>query len=164
MIRPIENVFTDFPDYGCFACDPRNSLGLRMKFFADDERGEVFVRMKPEEHFSGFPGIVHGGVQCALMDEVGFWAMFDRLKKIGLTAKIDMELMSPVRTSSEILVRGRIDEVRGKKVFLSAEILDDGGRVCARSKIVYHVPKRRLALRLLGSERFSEKFLAYLED
>ena len=57
MIREIENIFLDFPDYGCFACDPRNKLGLRLKFFADDEKEDVFTTFNPETHLEGFPGI-----------------------------------------------------------------------------------------------------------
>ena len=57
MIREIENIFLDFPGYGCFACDPRNDKGLRLKFFADDEKGDVFTKIVPEKHLQGFPGI-----------------------------------------------------------------------------------------------------------
>lgn len=94
MIREIENIFLDFPGYGCFACDPRNTHGLRLRFYADDEKGDVYTRTTPEKHLQGFPGILHGGIQCALVDEVAFWTMFDRYKKIALTAKIEMEFLS----------------------------------------------------------------------
>ena len=56
MIREIENIFLDFPGYGCFACDPRNKLGLRLKFFADEKNGDVFTKITPEKHFEGFFG------------------------------------------------------------------------------------------------------------
>ena len=87
MIREVENAFVDFPGNRCFACHPDNEHGLRLKFFADDERGEVFTKITPEHKFAGFPNILHGGIQSALLDEVAFWTMFDKLKKIGLTTK-----------------------------------------------------------------------------
>jgi len=164
MIREIENVFIDFPDYGCFACDPRNDLGLRMRFFADDERGEVFTRIKPEEHFAGFPGILHGGVQCALVDEVAFWAMFDRLKRIGVTVKVEMDFLNAVKTSSSLEVRGKIERIQGRRVFVNVKILSEEGEVCTRAKVVYYIPKKEIAFKIMGRERFKEKFLKYLED
>ncbi len=164
MIREIENVFIDFPGYGCFACDPRNNLGLKMKFFADDEKEEVFVKIKPEEHFSGFPGILHGGVQCALVDEVAFWAMFDRLKKIGVTLKVEMDFQNVVKTTEQLEIRGKIDKIQGRRIFVSASILNDRNEVCTRSRVVYFVPRRQVLFKIMGEERFTEKFLKYLED
>jgi uncharacterized protein (TIGR00369 family) len=164
MPREIENVFTDFPGYGCFACDPRNTLGLRMKFFADDEKDEVFVRIKPEEHFSGFPGILHGGVQCALVDEVAFWAMFDKLKRIGVTSKVEMEFLSPVPTSSLLEIRGKIDKIQGRRVFVSVSILNEDGEVCTRSRVTYYIPRKEILFKIMGKERFTPKFMKYIED
>lgn len=61
MPREIKNPFPDLPGYRCFGCDPENNLGLRMKFYADDEKGEVFTTIKPEYHFSGFPASFTAG-------------------------------------------------------------------------------------------------------
>ncbi len=164
MVREIENVFVDFPGYGCFACDPRNNLGLRMKFYADDETEEVFTRIKPEEHFAGFPGILHGGVQCALVDEVAFWAMFDKLKKIGVTVRVEMDFLNAVKTPSLLEVRGRIDRIQGRKVFVNASIIDEKKVICTRAKVAYYIPKKEMLFRIMGKERFTEKFLKYLEE
>jgi acyl-coenzyme A thioesterase PaaI-like protein len=163
MIREIENIFLDFPGYGCFACDPRNNHGLRLKFFADDEKGDVFTRIAPEKHLQGFPGILHGGIQCALVDEVAFWTMFDKIKKIALTAKIDMEFLRPVGISSELEVRGRIAEEDGRRVAVDVVIYEQN-KVCTRSRVDYIIPKRDVTLRVMGKERFTEKFKKYLDD
>jgi acyl-coenzyme A thioesterase PaaI-like protein len=164
MIHEIENVFIDFPGYGCFACDPRNNLGLRMKFYADDEKEDVFVRIKPEDHFSGFPGILHGGVQCALVDEVAFWAMFDRLKKIGLTMKVEMDFLNAVKTSSFLEIRGKVDKIQGRRVSVTANILNDENEICTRSRVAYYIPRKEVLFKIMGRERFTEKFWKYLED
>jgi Uncharacterized protein, possibly involved in aromatic compounds catabolism len=159
MIREIENVFVDFPGYGCFACDPRNSLGLRMRFYADDEKEEVFTRIEPEEHFSGFPGILHGGIQCALIDEVAFWAMFDKLKKIALTVKVEMDFLNPVRTSSMLEARGKIDKIQGRRVFVGVSILNGKDEVYTRGRVVYYIPSKEVLFKIMGRERFTEKLL-----
>lgn len=164
MVREIENIFLDFPGYGCFACDPRNELGLRLKFFADDDKGEVFTKITPDTHLEGFPGILHGGIQCALMDEVAFWTMFDKYKKIALTSGINMEFLRPVGASSELTVIGAIEKENGSKITVSARIVDGSGKVCTRSTVDYVITKRAVTYRIMGKERFTEKFQQYLED
>lgn len=164
MIREIENIFLDFPGYGCFACDPRNQLGLRLKFFADEERGDVFTKFKPEEHLQGFPGILHGGIQCALIDEVAFWTMFDQFKKIALTTKLDMEFLRPVDASSELTIRGKVTEAKRRKVRVEVSILNNKNKVCTKSTVDYTITKKEMTYKIMGKERFTEKFQKYLED
>lgn len=163
MIREIENIFLDFPGYGCFACDPRNTHGLRLRFYADDEKGDVYTRTTPEKHLQGFPGILHGGIQCALVDEVAFWTMFDRYKKIALTAKIDMEFLRPVGAASEIEVRGRIADEDGRKIGVEV-IIYEQQKVCTKCRVDYIIPRKEVTMRVMGKERFTEKFKKYLDD
>ena len=164
MDRQLENAFIDFPGYGCFACDPRNNMGLRLKFFADDEKGEVYTKITPEHHLQGFPGILHGGIQCALMDEVAFWTMFDKYQKIALTAKMDMEFLRPVGTDAELTVRGKIQEENGRKVSVTVSIFNENNKVCTRSRVDYTIPKREVTYKIMGKEKFTEKFQKYLTD
>ena len=164
MIREVKNEFLDFPDNNCFACHPNNDLGLKLKFFADDETGEVFTKVKPADHFAGFPGILHGGVQCALVDEVAFWAMFDKIKKIGLTTKVEINYIKKVDSSMELEVRGKISKIRGRHVVVDTKIINDKGIECTSSKVTYFLPKKDIVFDVLGEERFNEKFLSYIED
>lgn len=164
MIREIENIFLDFPDYGCFACDPRNNLGLRLKFFADDEEGVVFTKFTPEQHQEGFPGIVHGGIQCALIDEVAFWTMFDKHRKIALTSKLEMEFLRPVQGKSELTIRGKIVEAQGRIVTVEVILMNDNNKVCTRSRVDYTITKREVTYKIIGREKFTEKFQKFLED
>ncbi len=164
MIREIENTFLDFPGYGCFACDPRNELGLRLKFFADDDKGEVFTKITPDKHLEGFPGILHGGIQCALMDEVAFWTMLDKYQKIALTTNINMDFMRPVGASSELTVIGTIDNENGSKISVNVRIIDGSGKVCTKGRVDYVIPKRAVTYRIMGKERFTGKFQKYLDD
>lgn len=164
MIREVENIFLDFPGYGCFACDPRNGHGLRLKFFADDDNGEVFTKITPSGHFQGFPGILHGGIQCALVDEVAFWTMFDKYKKIALTTNINMEFLSPVGLSGELTVTGKVAREEGRKIGVDVRIINPSGKVCTKSSVDYIIPKKEVTMRIMGKERFTPKFTQYLED
>ena len=102
MIREIENVFVDFPDNNCFACHPHNHYGLQLKFFADDETGEVFTRVKPKGYFAGFPGILHGGIQCALPSL--------EVSNISLSPEV---ILAPINSSSSRIFNAMIPPMRG---------------------------------------------------
>jgi uncharacterized protein (TIGR00369 family) len=134
-----------------------------LRFYADDEKGDVYTRTTPEKHLQGFPGILHGGIQCALVDEVAFWTMFDRYKKIALTAKIDMEFLRPVGAASEIEVRGRIADVDGRKIGVEV-IIYEQQKVCTKCRVDYIIPGKEVTMRVMGKERFTEKFKKYLDD
>ena len=55
-------------DYCCFGCAPDNVAGLHMEFFRDGE--EFWSEWSPKEQFDGWKGVVHGGIQVTLMDEI----------------------------------------------------------------------------------------------
>ena len=58
----------DTTDYQlCFACGLRNPYGLHMVFRLDG--GTVVSDFQPHEEHQGFPGIIHGGIVAAVLDE-----------------------------------------------------------------------------------------------
>lgn len=92
----------------CFACGLENPIGLKMAFYEDDE-GRVVANFTPGEEHQGYPGVVHGGIVTALLDEVlgrvaiaaGRWMMTGRLNirfrrpiPVGETLTIVGEAMS----------------------------------------------------------------------
>ncbi len=163
MIREVENSFLDFPGNNCFACHPNNNHGLKLQFFADDDKNEVFTSIKPELHFNGFPGILHGGVQCALVDEVAYWAMFDSIKKIGLTAKIDLSYLKPVPMNTELVVSGKISNHEKRRVEVET-VIKAGEEILTKASVLYFLPNRKALFKVFDEENFNEKFLSYIMD
>lgn len=164
MIREVENSFLDFPGNNCFACHPHNRHGLKLKFFADDEKEEVFTVITPESHFNGFPGILHGGIQCALIDEVAYWALFDKIKKIGLTAKIDIRYLKPVPMDTELIVTAKIKLMNKRNATVETAIKDHDNEVFTTGEVLYFLPNRKVLFKVFGEENFNEKFLSYIMD
>jgi len=70
----------------CFVCGLENPIGLKMAFY-EDEEGRVVAEFTPGEEHQGYPGVVHGGIVTALLDETlgrvaiasGRWMMTGRL-------------------------------------------------------------------------------------
>jgi uncharacterized protein (TIGR00369 family) len=135
-IREIAHPFLDMEGFNCFACCPENKHGLRMKFYADEEVGEVFSRVKPVVEHAGYPGVLHGGIQATLLDEVAFWAIWDKIGKPALTSRMEIEFKRPVSMSSEVEARARVTEVRRKLAIVDTWLTVDA-QIKTRARVVY---------------------------
>ena len=58
----------DTTDYQrCFVCGQRNPFGLHLVFRLDNQT--VVAEFQPREEHQGFPGVIHGGIVAAVLDE-----------------------------------------------------------------------------------------------
>jgi acyl-coenzyme A thioesterase PaaI-like protein len=126
-------------DPSCFGCGEAHPAGLRMTPPASEgaERHETVVRF--DERHQGGPGIVHGGVVAAALDEAaGLLATWYRFPTV--TARIFVRYRRPVAINAELLVRAWVESVRGRRIHVEAELVD-GADVLAEAKAAFlHVP------------------------
>ena len=52
----------------CFGCGRDNTIGLKLDFHQEGE--SVRAEFIPGEMYQGWPGVVHGGLICTMLDEV----------------------------------------------------------------------------------------------
>ncbi len=116
----------------CFVCGTENPHGLRVRFRDDGEK--VFCELTPEQHHQGWPGVLHGGIISAVLDEtIGRVAfLHDRWVQTGrLTLKFvrPAPLFVPLRATGH-LVRNhrRLMEMKGDLV------IADTGEVLAEAE------------------------------
>ena len=67
----------------CFGCSPKNPDGLQMKVLMSREGCISYIKVP--EKFSGFDGIVHGGIIATLLDEIAAWTLLVHIKKLCLS-------------------------------------------------------------------------------
>lgn len=108
----------------CFACGPANGHGLGLKFhpLAD---GSVEARFSCDAMFAGYPGMMHGGIICMLLDG----AMTNCLFAGGVaavTVDLQVRFRSPVVLSSPAIVRAWCDPGTPPVHRLSAEVTQGG--------------------------------------
>jgi len=53
----------------CFVCGRENNVGLKVKWDEHPEAGELRGTVTIPEHFNGYPGVTHGGIVAAVLDE-----------------------------------------------------------------------------------------------
>jgi len=128
----------------CFLCGTQNPRGLHLSFF-EDEQGRVVVPCVVDEDYQGYPGVVHGGVVTALLDEAigrtltgrDIWAM---------TADLHVRFHQPVPTGEPITVVGDLVRLRSRLMEGRGEIRLADGTVAVTAEAKYiRLPDEEIA-------------------
>lgn len=122
----------------CFVCGLSNPVGLRMKFFAVDEN-TIESRYIVKEQYQGWPGITHGGIVAAMLDEV-MARLFDfdeKQNRFLVTAKLEVKYRKPVPIDEEIIVVGKKLENNGKVARATAKIMNTKNELLAEGSSIF---------------------------
>lgn len=117
----------------CFVCGRKNPHGLYMTFY-DNGQNEVYSDYTVPPAFQGYPGVVHGGIVAAMLDEV-----VARVSMIGdhhhfmMSVKLEVKYRHPVPTEVPLRVVGRIERLRGRLGKAVGEISLADGQLLAES-------------------------------
>jgi acyl-coenzyme A thioesterase PaaI-like protein len=119
-------------DDGCFACGRKNPIGLHLdRFSLDGDTVEAWFTPRPD--YRGFVGSLHGGVAATALDEILAWTGIINLGFLSVTATLDLRYRSPLTTDGPLCVRGRVDDVSGRRLRVSGELIsEDRPAVTAR--------------------------------
>ncbi len=118
----------------CFICGKDNPDGLQLVFTYPDDRAVAQVNIP--EKFAGYPGVVHGGMVAALLDEA--MAKICLAKGgMAVTGRMNLEYKKPVHTQNEYIVSGIIDNDKGRILECSAKLADTNGRIHAKASAVF---------------------------
>ena len=111
-------------DDGCFACGRDNPLGLHLDDFSLDD-GVVSARFEPRAEYRGAGNSLHGGVAATALDEMLVWSGILNEKVMSVTGRIEVRYRKPLKITDSIVVRARVDELRGKRMMASGELVVD---------------------------------------
>ncbi|HOV81034.1 MAG TPA: PaaI family thioesterase [Bacillota bacterium] len=114
----------------CFACSPRNPIGLKLKFEHD---GDVCrSRFTGGAEHQGWNGVVHGGIVATLLDEVMAQWIWAR-DLITMTAEMTIRYSRFVPVGEELTVEANMVSMKGRLVEMAARIILPDGSVAARA-------------------------------
>jgi len=141
LIYQIENVFSRIENYNCFACGPDHPFGLKLQFFYDDLKNEVFTRLTADTLLAGFPGILHGGLQATILDEVAFWGAWARYHRSGFTYDLKVRYRRKCPTQSTLEARGVVGELNRRFVPTVVVLKNElTGEVYTEGEVRYFLP------------------------
>lgn len=148
----MDKVFQDlYPEdvAWCYGCGRLNAHGHHIRSHWD---GDTSVcHFTPEPYHTAVPGFVYGGLIASLIDchstgtaaaaaarHRGLEPALQRGEGVSLrfvTASLHVDYLLPTPLGPTLEVRGRVEEVKGRKVVVTSELLAEG-RVCARGRVV----------------------------
>lgn len=88
----------------CFVCGPENPIGLHLNFRLED--GACVSEFTPGENHQGYPGVIHGGMIYAVLDDVMANWLYLRGAR-AYTARCEIRYRRPAREGETLLLVGR---------------------------------------------------------
>ncbi len=147
-MKKIKNPFVEKDssrhDYNCFGCSPFNEHGLHLEFWEDGD--EVFTKWSPRKSLEGWMGVLHGGVQATLIDELGGWIVLLKMKTAGVTSGMNIKYLKPVYISKgEITIKGKLVSSEERIAKITCSIFDGEGTECVQAELDYFCFPERIA-------------------
>lgn len=118
----------------CFVCGWENPIGLNVVFYSDD--GRVRARFTPDERHQGFPGLVHGGILFALLDEVISRAAY-LMGDWVLTGRVEVRYVRPARIGEPLDLEGWVERAAGRGYLLAGRLANPAGETVVEGRGVY---------------------------
>ena len=119
----------------CFLCGRDNPIGLKLAFY-EDEEGRVLAHFTPKEHHQGYPGVLHGGITCALLDEtIGRTLVRDDIW--AMTLELNTRFLKPIPIGDALTVVGELTRRRSRTIEGKGEIRLEDGTVAATAEAKY---------------------------
>ena len=159
--RAFQDYYPDELSY-CYGCGRLNESGLQIKSYWDGD--ESVCIFQPRPYHTAVPGYVYGGLIASLIDchSTGTAAAAAYRAEARpmdsdpplrfLTASLHVDYLRPTPISGPLEVRGRVKEIKGRKVVVSATLSADG-EICAKGEVVaVQVPQQMLDQLLQAGE------------
>ena len=140
-----EEIVNDDPGNHCFGCSPHNEDGLRLRF-VKTHIDVVETSYTAPSKFCGPEGIIHGGIQAAMLDEVlgvAAHACVDNEELEIVTAEFHLNYRRPAPVGRPVVVRGRLVRTDGRDVYLEGEIIGEGGETLTTAEARWRRIERR---------------------
>ena len=143
-----EKAFQDYypDDYAhCYGCGRLNPEGHHLKSYWDGE--ETVCRYTPDNKYTGgFPGFLYGGMIASLMDcHAAGTAAAAKAKEEGkpiarfVTASLKVDYLAPTPINTELEVRGKVIEIKGRKVIVEVSVSANGKQCATGSTVMVQI-------------------------
>jgi len=137
----------------CFGCGDLNPAGLKLEFRFEGNR--AVADLLPQEKHQGYPGLMHGGVMAAALDEAMGWAM-QPLGVWAVTGKMELKFRQPLPLHRKATVSGEVIRNRGRWLEVRGEIRNEEGRLMVESYGLFmRLPEEKV--RELGDAHAEER-------
>ena len=122
----------------CFLCGRDNDIGLKMVWYNNKESNRVEADVNIPEQFNGYPGIAHGGVVAAILDETAGRAVMleNDFENLFITLRLNVTYRQPTPTDTPLKVIGWLEHKGKRSMKVAAKLLLPDETVCAECEAV----------------------------
>lgn len=128
----------------CFVCGVQNPAGLHLAFYEDHESDpkKVCADIIIPDKYQGYPGVAHGGILAAILDEVAGRAVLidGGPDDLFITLKMELKYRQPTPTETPLTALGWITRRRGGRAHVHGELRLPDGRVSVAADLVIMRP------------------------
>lgn len=120
----------------CFVCGRENPFGLKLKFYEDPENRVVRAEFTLSEAYQGYPGIAHGGVIAAILDEVSGRAVMlhTTSETFMATLRLTVRYRRLTPTGTPLVAVGWVEQIGGAGAKVAGQIRLPDGTVTAEGE------------------------------
>ena len=122
----------------CFLCGRQNPVGLKLEFYEDAEAGLVRTEFSVPEEYQGYPGVVHGGIVAAILDETAGRAVMlgSSDENLMATLKLTVRYRRPTPVCTTLTAIGWVEKLSSVGAHVAGEIRLPDGTVTAECEAV----------------------------
>ncbi len=154
MVKAFQDYYPESTAH-CYGCGRLNGAGHQFKTYWDG--AESVTRFTPEPFHTAVPGYVYGGLLASLIDchSTGTAAAalyraegreMDTLPALRcVTASLHVDYLKPTPLNVPLEVRGRIREIKGRKVVIESTVYADGLATVRGEVVAVQIPADFLA-------------------
>lgn len=127
----------------CYGCGTYNKKGHQLKTYWDGD--ETISKFTPKPEHTALPGFVYGGLIASLIDchstGSGSAALYKNQSENRetyprcVTASLKVEYLKPTPIDCTLELRGKIREVKGRKVKVETNLFAKG-EICAKGEVI----------------------------
>jgi uncharacterized protein (TIGR00369 family) len=131
---------------GCFLCGLENDASLKMTWYEDHQKQRVRSTVTVPDHFNGYPGVVHGGIVSAILDETaGRSVMLNSGEDALMVAlKLEVTFRRPTPTNTPLTVIGWVIKQTASRAQVAGEIRLPDGTLTAECKAIVVPPPKEI--------------------
>lgn len=128
----------------CFICGRQNPFGLKLDFYEDAEAEQVRIEFTVSGEYQGYPGVVHGGIVAAILDELAGRAimLYRSDEELMATLRLTVRYRQPTPTETPLTGVGWVERISSRGARVAGEIrLPDGSITADCEALVVPVPE-----------------------
>jgi len=148
----------------CFICGLENPVGLHLHIY-EVEPGVIETTYTAPEHFQGYPGVLHGGIVGAIIDEIAgrpHMGSDSNNPRFMFTVKLEVKYRQNVPVGKLLRIIGRAGKSKSRSAEAWAGIYDaEANELLAEGNVLLmNVPEEqfdRSSLNELGWKVYPEQ-------